>query len=105
MSSKLSQFSATAAADIIRGKAVLAVLAERERQNQKWGVQNHDPITWSAILTEECGEFAQAALHDRFGGAMAGDNLRLEAVQCAAVALQIVECIDRGDIIKKTNKQ
>ena len=77
--------------------ALAAVIAERQRQNAKWGVQDHDPITWCAILTEECGEFAQAALHARFGGHAAA-GLREEAVQCAAVALQIVECIDRNSI-------
>ncbi len=70
------------------------VLIERGRQFAKWGEHDHDPITWSAILTEECGEFAQAALHHRFGG-HAASGLREEAVQCAAVALQIVEYIDR----------
>jgi|GEM_PF-1169025 len=75
--------------------ALEEVLAERMRQNAKWGEQNHDPITWLAILTEEVGEFSEAALHLRFGGPKAA-GLRAEAVQVAAVALQIVECIDRG---------
>jgi len=75
--------------------AIAALLAERERQDKKWGEQNHDPITWSAILSEECGEFAEAALHAKFGGHAAG-GLRDEAIHCAAVALQIVECLDRN---------
>lgn len=75
--------------------ALEAVIRERERQNLKWGEQNHDPITWSTILSEENGEFAQAALHDKFGGPAAA-GLREEAVQCAAVAIQIVECLDRN---------
>lgn len=83
----------------IQSRAMLHVLAERERQNLKWGQQDHDNILWSAILTEECGEFAQAALHERFGGVMK-DQIRNEAVQCAAVALQIVECIDRHAVEK-----
>lgn len=74
--------------------AIESVINERERQNAKWGEQNHDPITWAAILSEECGEYAEAALHDKFGGHAAA-NLREEAVHCAAVALQIVEWIDR----------
>ena len=72
-----------------------SVLAERIRQDGQWGEQNHDMFIWSAILTEECGEFAQAALQAKFGGP-AGAHLRKEAVQCAAVALAIVECIDRA---------
>lgn len=75
-------------------QAIKDIIAERTRQDTKWGEQNHDPITWSAILTEECGEFAQAALHRRFGGS-AGDGLRDEAVQVAAVAVAIIEYLDR----------
>ena len=67
---------------------------EVDRQNQKWGEQNHPPITWAAILFEECGELAQAALHHKFGGDKAA-GLRDEAIQCAAVAMQIVWCLDR----------
>lgn len=70
------------------------VLTERARQDAKWGEQNHDPFTYLAILTEEVGELAQAALHARFGGP-AAVGLRDEAVQVAAVALAIVQCLDR----------
>ncbi len=79
----------------MQSKALESVLAERARQNEKWGEVNRDPITYLAILTEEVGEFAQAALQARFGGP-AATGLREEAVQCAAVALAIVECLDRG---------
>jgi len=72
-----------------------AVLSERARQDAKWGQQDHDPITYLAVLTEEVGELAQAALHARFGGP-AADGLRMEAIHVAAVALAIVECLDRG---------
>ncbi len=78
------------------------VLTERARQDNKWGVQNHDLITWSAILSEECGEFAQTALQERFGGNKA-ICAREEAVQCAAVALAIVECIDRKNSPESCN--
>lgn len=75
--------------------ALRDVLAERTRQDSKWGEQNHDPFTYLAILTEEVGELAQCALHSRFGGPEAW-NMRTEAVQVAAVALAIVQCLDRG---------
>lgn len=75
--------------------ALVAVLAERARQDEKWGEQNHDPFTYLTVLSEEVGEFAQAALHTRFGGPKAA-GLREEAIHVAAVALAIVECIDRG---------
>lgn len=76
-------------------KALNDVLAERARQDAKWGEQNHDPITYIAILVEEVGELAEAALHTRFGG-HAARQLRTEAIHAAAVALAIVECLDRG---------
>ena len=49
---------------------------------------------WSAILGEEAGEVAQAALHDEFGGKAAG-TVRAELVQLAAVGLAWIACIDR----------
>lgn len=82
--------------------ALSDVLAERARQDEKWGEQNHDPFTYLAILSEEVGEMAQAALDARFGGPLdarfdrPAANLRTEAVQTAAVALALVECLDRG---------
>jgi NTP pyrophosphatase (non-canonical NTP hydrolase) len=77
------------------GAALEAVMTERSRQDAKWGEQNHDPFTYLTILAEEFGELAQAALHLRFGG-RAADGLRMEAVHTAAVALAIIECLDRG---------
>lgn len=71
------------------------VLEERSRQDEKWGEQNHDPFTYITILAEEFGELAKCALHVKYGGNEAA-GLREEAVQVAAVALAIVECIDRG---------
>jgi NTP pyrophosphatase (non-canonical NTP hydrolase) len=70
------------------------VLAERTRQEVKWGEQNHDPFCYLTVLVEEVGEFAQAALHAHFGGP-ASEKLRTEAIHVAAVALAIVECLDR----------
>lgn len=76
--------------------ALTNILEERIRQDQKWGEQNHDPYIYLTILVEEVGEFAQAALQTQFGGKHGGlDHLREEAVQTAAVALAIVECLDR----------
>lgn len=74
---------------------LVQVAAERQAQDAKWGEQNHAPDTWVAVLTEEVGEYAQAALHWRFGGPE-GQNLRAELVQVAAVAVAIIECCDRN---------
>ena len=40
------------------------VLQERMFQEDKWGTQTHDAQTWLAILMEEVGESAQAALNE-----------------------------------------
>lgn len=74
--------------------AIKSVLAERARQDSKWGEQNHDPFTYLTVLVEEVGEYAEAALHHRFGGPKA-DGLYTEATHVAAVGLAILECLER----------
>ena len=79
-----------------RQKAVLAeVAAERHRQDEKWGEQNHDAGKWMLILAEEVGEAAKAALE----GDVAQE--RAEYVQVAAVAVARIECIDRRGAAKE----
>lgn len=75
--------------------AVNSVVAERERQDAKWGPQDHPGPVWMAILGEEFGELCECILHAQFGGPAAAD-LRKEAVQVAAVALAIVQAVDEG---------
>lgn len=74
--------------------ALRAIIQERERQDEKWGEQNHDDYRWLAILVEEVGELSQCALHDEFGGHAAG-KLRQELIQVAAVAVSWLECLNR----------
>jgi hypothetical protein len=73
------------------------VACERREQDAKWGVQDHSDIEWSAILGEEIGEACEQVLRGHFGGrADALTLLREELVQCAAVAVAWIECIDRN---------
>lgn len=66
------------------------VLKERERQDKKWGPQNHHPERWIIILIEEVGEAGKDLLEgDAFG-------YRKEMVQVAAVALAAIESFDRA---------
>ncbi|MEX2461291.1 MAG: MazG-like family protein [Paenibacillaceae bacterium] len=83
------------------GSAIKSVIAERKRQDAKWGQQNHDPVYWLSILGEEVGELCQAVNETVFdngpderckGGYR---NMRMEAVQAAAVLIAFVECLDR----------
>lgn len=83
------------------GSTALAnVLYERKLQDQKWGIQNHDPLKWLAISGEEHGEACRAVLE----GLAATDTAdqaqwlwkyRDEMVQVAAVAIAAIESFDR----------
>lgn len=77
-------------ADETQATAVRDVLKERKKQLEKWGIQNHEMTIWLAILHEETGELSEAVLHKIFGGPQRNYIFK-EAVQVAAVALQIVE--------------
>ena len=64
---------------------------ERERQDATWGeaVNRQLPLTiWLTVLVEEVGEVAQDILKHR------RDNLRIELIQTAAVAVAMLECLD-----------
>lgn len=64
------------------------VAAERARQDATWGEGNplyRDATTALAVLVEEVGEMARATLNGDL------DNLRVEAIQAAAVAVAIAE--------------
>jgi len=73
---------------------------ERAKQDAKFGQQNHDPQVWMAILGEEFGELCQAANDLRWPKSNPdADPFRhelVEAVQTAAVAKAIVECLLRS---------
>ena len=89
------------------------IKAERERQNSKWGEQNHKGIEWIAILSEEVGEASKEILDHHFKNpvknlegeyvdpangdqALRLSRYRKEMIQVAAVAVQMIECLDRN---------
>jgi hypothetical protein len=101
------------------------VAAERERQNAKWGEQNHpngtgpDEVSWTALMSKSktYGMLATRAKQTTDDNAKVGlvtfadilleevfeamaeedqDKLRTELIQVAAVATQWVEAIDRA---------
>lgn len=75
-----------------------AISTERNAQDEKWGNQFHSMPVWSAILTEECGEVAEASLRVAFHGEEDHlADLREELVQVAAVAVHMIEKIDSDD--------
>ncbi len=69
---------------------VKLILSERNKQDIKWGEQNHDIYKWLAILGEEVGEVNKAALEDQY------DEVIDELVQVAAVAVAMIESLDRN---------
>jgi len=86
---------------------LIEVQHERKKQDEKWGVQNHAPFAWLAILGEEVGEANKHALQAHFSGAYGNsDNAeyerqqlieyRKELIQIAAVAAAMIESIDRN---------
>ena len=70
---------------------------ERRRQDAKWGFPRNDlsPTDWIAILAEEVGEAAEAALEFQFNQAPV-DQFIKELVHAAAVAVSIIEHYGRG---------
>lgn len=81
--------------------------AERLRQEAKWGQQNHHPMLWLPILGEEVGEANKAALETYFNykseGAEDYTDYRTELVQVAAVAIAMIESLDRGKWASQLN--
>ena len=82
------------------------VQRERSRQDKKWGEQNHNVVEWIAILMEEIGEASKEAVDFHFGykpktgltdvvQSIRINNLKKELIQSAAVAIAIVESIER----------
>ncbi|EMN44066.1 MazG-like family protein [Leptospira weilii] len=82
----------------MKEKIIQEILREREKQDQKWGEQNYNPIEWCAILGEEVGEVNKAALetHFKFDGKNDYIEYRKELIQVSAVALAMIECLDRN---------
>lgn len=76
------------------------VLAERVRQETKWGQQNHNPFRWNAILGEEVGEVSNALCENWNEKKELYPHLREELIQVAAVAVAFVESLDRNQLIE-----
>ena len=71
-------------------KIIKSIILERNRQDIKWGVQNHNIYKWLAILSEEVGEVSKSALEGHL------DDVKEELVQVAAVSVAIIESLVRN---------
>ena len=74
-------------------KTILALVQdERDRQQEKWGIQTHSIPEWMTILGEEYGEACKAGLESEYRAASLV-QLEKELIQTMAVALAILEGI------------
>ena len=86
---------------------LLEIKQERFEQDAKWGQQNHDPVSWNAILGEEIGEVAKEVVEFIFHGGDSKDSkelilgkMRMELIQSAAVIVAMIESFDRNELSK-----
>ena len=75
--------------DITKLRILTDILIEREKQDEKWGIQNYGSDHWLTILTEEVGEVARAILKD------ADLEIQEELVHVITVGIAWLECIER----------
>jgi NTP pyrophosphatase (non-canonical NTP hydrolase) len=87
----------------MRSKIFEEISAERKRQDDKWGIQDHSPLVWLPILTEEVGEVAKAVIDSYIpemkllcSADLRINGYRRELIQVAAVAVSMLECLERG---------
>lgn len=66
------------------------ILSERNKQDVKWGEQNHNIYKWLAILGEEVGEVNKAALENKY------DEVIDELIQIGAVTVAMIESLERN---------
>lgn len=64
--------------------AIIDILNEMNRQDIKWGQQDHDPHKWNTIIMEELGEVAKDTFeHNREG-------YYKELIEVAACCIQAI---------------
>lgn len=95
----------------VAGKFIQELCEERDKQDIRWGEQNHAPAVWLMILGEEVGEVNHAAQGLQFPKYYLGqdrigwlEEYRKELVQVAAVAMAMVESLDRNELAGKEGK-
>jgi hypothetical protein len=83
------------------------ILTERINQDKKWGIQNHSFEEWYVILGEEYGEVGRAICEmqknwrpffKRKPTKAELNHYREELIQTAAVAVAMVECMERREL-------
>ena len=89
-------------------KIIYEILDEIKHQHEKWGGQNHHPYEWIAILGEEFGEVCKAAYEagtNGFKNKGNWNNYRNEIMQVAALAIAMIENIDKEHYQNESNNK
>jgi len=92
-------------AENLRERVLAEINTERDRQEVKWGRQDHQPERWLSILGEEFGEVCKAICEASFPGYPTTgywSQYRKELIHVAAVAAAMAECFDRGRAVEPT---
>ena len=79
----------------IAKRAIADILAERNRQDEKWGVQDHAPDRWLRIIKKELGEASAASLWTNWEVVNPACEYRRKLVEVAASAMAAIENFDR----------
>lgn len=78
-------------------KIMSDVIAERNRQDAKWGEQNHSAYVWATIIGEEYGETCKAINEFGFNPTPETEqDIYTEAIQTMASCMAMLECMERS---------
>lgn len=81
----------------MKEKIINNVIAERNRQDKKWGEQNHFPERWATIIGEEYGEMCQAINEFSFNATPeAEQQIYTETIHTMASCMAMLECMERS---------
>lgn len=69
---------------------------ERQKQDMKWGQQNHEMSDWYVILGEEFGEVGKAIGEYKLQHIVPITEYRKELIQTAAVCVAMIQSLDRN---------
>lgn len=83
--------------DSLQQKIIDDVIAERKRQDEKWGEQNHFAERWATIIGEEYGEMCKAINEFSFNPTPETEqDIYTEAIQTMASCMAMLECMERA---------
>ena len=81
---------------MVKKRIIEEVLEERNRQDKKWGEQNHTAPGWGMIIGEEYGEMCKAINEFGFNPAPETEqDIYTEAIQTMASCMAMLECMER----------